>query len=61
MDLMIAIITLSLLCLFLICFFQFRKRRKDNQTELVLEYVSDDDSFSARNMLGSNRKSSVKN
>ena len=30
MDLMIAVIVLSLLCLFLICFFQFRKRHKDN-------------------------------
>ena len=65
MKLVIAIIVLSLACLFLICLYNYRKGNKEKHNDiLVTEFNSDDDdSFSANNMLktaSSDQKQKIK-
>ena len=56
MDWTIGISVTVLVILFLFYYFQKRKRTKENNPDFIVEKMSDDDSFSARNVLDSNDK-----
>ena len=53
MDLVIAIIVFSLACLLLICFYNYRKAKREKHNDLLMTEANsdDDDSFSIKNML----------
>lgn len=56
MDWIIGISVALLVILFLFCYFQKRKQTKETNPDLIVEKMSDDDSFSDRNVMDSNDK-----